>query len=271
MAIVYKATNLVNGKCYVGITRHTLELRKIWHKNASNTGKGIFQKAIRKYGWDAFDWEVLEKDVPIDKIYAAEVRWIALLRPQYNRTTGGAGIPGLQHTDDARKRMSDSHMGMKKPWAGETMKRPEMRERMRQRGLTPEGLARFALYQQQGPASMAREVLCVDEQKRFPSASDAARHYGVSKSMIIELCRGDGRRRSAAGHQFQYAEPTPEEAAAYEALAKKGRRYKLIQAEADEIKALLKSMPIPEIAAKFGVHKATVYDIKRGKYWTGEE
>jgi len=61
LGLVYVAFNLVNGKTYVGQTLGTLDARKSCHKSeALNNKTGmIFHKAIRKYGFDAFEWEVI--------------------------------------------------------------------------------------------------------------------------------------------------------------------------------------------------------------------
>jgi hypothetical protein len=58
-----------------------------------------------------------------------------------------------------------------------------------------------------GPLSTSRPTICVtDGDRRFGSASDAARHYNIARSSIIELCLGKNRRKSVGGHVFKYAE-----------------------------------------------------------------
>lgn len=58
--IIYKATNKINGKCYIGQTRHSLEHRKNTHLNLARKGvKTHFYQAIRKYGEDNFEWEII--------------------------------------------------------------------------------------------------------------------------------------------------------------------------------------------------------------------
>ena len=53
---VYKVTNLIDGKCYVGKTRRSLEERFKEHSKA-NSGLG---NAIRELGIEKFKIEVLE-------------------------------------------------------------------------------------------------------------------------------------------------------------------------------------------------------------------
>lgn len=61
---VYKITNLVNEKCYIGITTN-LEYRWHCHKNAPNYPylKNPLYSAIRKYGIENFKFEVIEEGI----------------------------------------------------------------------------------------------------------------------------------------------------------------------------------------------------------------
>ena len=62
MAIVYKITNTVNGKIYIGYTSRTLEERWKEHIYRSKKSKCFFNTSIRKYGAAAFKPEVLVED-----------------------------------------------------------------------------------------------------------------------------------------------------------------------------------------------------------------
>jgi group I intron endonuclease len=55
----YKATNKENGKTYIGFAG---DPQQRWreHKRDAEKGQGyVFHNAIRKYGWDAFEFEVI--------------------------------------------------------------------------------------------------------------------------------------------------------------------------------------------------------------------
>ena len=54
---VYKLTNLVNNKIYIGQARD-LENRKSCHKTKKNNS--LISRAIFKYGWINFSWKILE-------------------------------------------------------------------------------------------------------------------------------------------------------------------------------------------------------------------
>ena len=57
-----------------------------------------------------------------------------------------------------------------------------------------------------GPAKLSRPVVCIDTGETFPSASEAARHFNVCKSSLIELCLGKNGRRAVGGLKFAYGE-----------------------------------------------------------------
>lgn len=113
MGIVYKVTNNVNGKIYVGVTRRTLDQRKREHKSRAGSGsKNPFHSAIRKYGWDAMRWEILESGVSLEELPLREAHWIKYLdcktcgRGGYNRTDGGGGTSGMKVSDETREKLS---------------------------------------------------------------------------------------------------------------------------------------------------------------------
>lgn len=111
LVVVYQATNRSNGKRYVGVTKRGLTDRRRRHGYSAAKGVGIFQRAIRKYGIDGFDFEVLadfQGDFDLARAYEWEM--IAKHRPEYNLTAGGEG--GTPHAL-ARARMSAAQKGRK--------------------------------------------------------------------------------------------------------------------------------------------------------------
>lgn len=98
--IIYKITNKVNGKSYIGKTRYTLEFR--WRQHIHCKDNVYFHKAIRKYGIDNFSPEILE-ECDLKDIDSKEIYYIAkynTFEDGYNLTRGGDGNRLYIYTDD---------------------------------------------------------------------------------------------------------------------------------------------------------------------------
>ena len=93
--IIYKATNLVNGKVYIGQTTRTLEQRRKEHEKSTKT-QYLFQRALKKYGKESFFWEVIDTANDYDELNIKEMNWISHFQSYktngYNMTLGGDGV-----------------------------------------------------------------------------------------------------------------------------------------------------------------------------------
>lgn len=99
---VYKHTNRINGKVYIGITKNRPNKR--WKGGEGyRLVKGDFYKDIQKYGWRSFDHEVLFKDLPYDEAIKKERELVIKYKSNnpeygYNQTQGGrSGIHGSKN------------------------------------------------------------------------------------------------------------------------------------------------------------------------------
>lgn len=89
--IIYKITNKVNGKSYIGQTRYTIEFR--WKQHQHKKDNTYFHNAIHKYGIDNFSIEILE-ECNIEDLNSREIFYIAKYNTfdkGYNLTIGGDG------------------------------------------------------------------------------------------------------------------------------------------------------------------------------------
>ena len=62
MGYVYKITNTINNKAYIGISIHEPEKRRI-RQHLSGRGNRIIARAVKKYGKEVFTYEILEENV----------------------------------------------------------------------------------------------------------------------------------------------------------------------------------------------------------------
>ena len=109
---VYKITNTVNGKVYIGIT--TKSVRSRWKAHLCNAFvKNVnyyLYKAMRKYGKEAFSIETIHEAVSLAELLEAEKRFITECNSYatangYNQTLGGEGVFGLKWKPEALEKM----------------------------------------------------------------------------------------------------------------------------------------------------------------------
>jgi len=102
--IIYKTTNIVNGKFYIGQDSKN---------NPDYLGSGLLlKKAIEKYGRDNFVKEVLEECETKEQLNEREIHWIAVTEAKtlgYNIADGGHG--GNTYTEETRQRISKLFTG----------------------------------------------------------------------------------------------------------------------------------------------------------------
>lgn len=115
---IYFIRCLITGMYYVGQTIQKLELRIAQHKRRKTSEIG---KAINELGWENFIYAVLEDNVPFELLNEREKFWIeyydCVYPKGYNKTHGGQSV-GCLHSEDTRKKISDSKTGEKNPMFG---------------------------------------------------------------------------------------------------------------------------------------------------------
>ena len=107
MNVIYKTTNLINNKIYIG---KKIEDRKDYY------GSGTAIKlAINKYGKENFKKEIIEKCNNKEELIEREKYWIEKLNSKYpngyNITDGGKGTLGFRHTNEAKQKISKALKG----------------------------------------------------------------------------------------------------------------------------------------------------------------
>lgn len=93
MAFIYKITNLVNNKCYIGKTERTITERWAEHlKHRKNLDLPLY-RALNKYGTDKFSIESIEEcdSATIDERETFWITYYNSCENGYNCTLGGEG------------------------------------------------------------------------------------------------------------------------------------------------------------------------------------
>ena len=148
MYTIYSIINIINGKRYIGLTKQSVKQRWSGHLSDSKRKKNyLFNRAIRKYGPDAFKCEILQTFRTIKEANILEVKWIKYFNSNdktigYNSTPGGKCYKqseetkskirsarklqpcprtGKYHSAESKLKMSLGHIGKKrKPFSNET-------------------------------------------------------------------------------------------------------------------------------------------------------
>jgi group I intron endonuclease len=118
--IIYKATNKVNGKVYIGQTIRGLSSRKSDHISTAlrNVDNFYFHNSIRKYGSKSFKWETLCECSSLEDLNKMEKHYIDIydtFESGYNMTIGGEGTLGHTLSEETKKLLSYNNKGRKLP------------------------------------------------------------------------------------------------------------------------------------------------------------
>ena len=168
---LYKITNLLNNKCYIGITNRNPEERFAEHKKPS--ASSFIGKAIQSDGIDNFSFEIILTNIEDSEISKLECEYIkkynSLLPNGYNADLGG--VEYHKHSDYIKNIISEKGKGNK----------------------NSKYVADVLMYDKQG------KLL-----KRFQSAREAARYLGnESKNVGINYCLNN-KQKTAYGYIWKY-------------------------------------------------------------------
>jgi group I intron endonuclease len=122
--VVYKTTNLINGKIYVGQDSKN---------NPEYLGSGtILKRAIKKYGKENFKKEILEECYDKDELDEKEKYWIKELNSiedGYNITKGGDGCLGCKQSEETKEKRRLKNIGEKNPMFGKKLSEESLAKR----------------------------------------------------------------------------------------------------------------------------------------------
>lgn len=107
---IYKFTHIESGRCYIGQTVQSPNRRRLEHISDSKytTKEYHFHNAIRKYGIDAFTFDVIDEANSLEELNLLEDKYIN----QYDSINNGFNIRqaggNKLHSDESKQRMRES-------------------------------------------------------------------------------------------------------------------------------------------------------------------
>jgi group I intron endonuclease len=229
--LIYKITNTVTGKVYIGQTIQPL--RKRWHGHKGARRTCPLTSSIKKHGISNFTIEplcsVLDKSYLDDlEIYFIKL-YDCVIPNGYNVSSGGsigrsrAGLEpwnkGIEATDEIKHKLSIAHKGQK-AWnkgispskktrlkisqskkgqrcSPTTEFKPGAPSAFKGRKHTAESLA---LVSKNGNR---KEIQCIETGEIFPSMKAASEKTGIAKSYLFRLCYS-GKRNIKLGLSFKF-------------------------------------------------------------------
>lgn len=217
--IVYGYYQPASGKWYVGKTINENGRKSQHRKSQGRSLNTNFGRAIKKYGYDSFKYEILfsietdDLDILNKVLSDMEIHFITAKEGYtkgYNLTIGGEGAAGAKRTDEFKKAQSERLKGRKGHQGRVGVKHNEetrikMSENRKGKThkLSPEGLIKK---QNSCKERLSKTVLQFNRQNEciaeFISLTDASEKTGVGRSCIGSVC--NGRQISAGGFIWKF-------------------------------------------------------------------
>lgn len=229
--IIYKITNLITGKIYIGQTIQPLYKR--WHGHKGSKRTSPLNSSIQKHGHWNFRIEPICSVLSLEHLDELEVQLIqyydCVYPNGYNLASGGtigrASVgkspwnKGKAATDQARLNQSLSHLGQV-AWNKGGTATEESRQKMSAakigKRINPEtefkkGAPSAFKGRQHDPASLAKisknnkmaiPIICDQTGEEFPNIVSAVAHFGIDKTSLQELVKS-GKPHRRTGLSFR--------------------------------------------------------------------
>ncbi|NCB03804.1 MAG: hypothetical protein EOM67_16855 [Spirochaetia bacterium] len=213
---IYKITNKVNGKMYIG---KSIDIERRWAEELNGQVNEHLRRSFSKYGIHSFDFSVIElcKEEELDE---KEMKYISLFKSHnktfgYNKTLGGEGgrwndemrekaskrmkgagnnFYGRHHSEETKNKISEGRVG-EKHWhyGGSNSKETRHKQSITKIGkLNPNAKP---VYQYKLDGSLVGEYDCV---------ADASKITGIGYSAIKNCAVGI--TLTAGGYAWSYGE-----------------------------------------------------------------
>lgn len=185
---IYKLTNKLNRKSYIGLTTKTLSERFEAHSGRAISEKSAVQKAIRKYGKENFSIIEIDNANSKEELIAKEIFWIKEFNTfngfGYNLTFGGDGI--INMSQEIKDKISKTKKGKSIP-------------KLKGREITRE--QRILISKTLGGKKVRMFNPETNDEIMLDFVNEA-RNFGFNPSNVISVCKGN--RNHTKGYYCEY-------------------------------------------------------------------
>lgn len=171
---IYKYTNKVNGKVYIGRTCQTL-VERAGCNGKRYKGCRYFWRAIQKYKWSNFEPVILEEGLSNEEAAKREVFYIK----EYDSTNEEKGynlvdIDARTCADSIRERLSEMGKGIPSPMRGKSLRQE-----------TKEKISNTLKGKNKGVESPSnRRIICIETGREYYSLMNAQECTGIKYGNI---------------------------------------------------------------------------------------
>lgn len=223
--VVYKHTNIINGKVYIGITSQDPP-EKRWGADGCNYASSThFANAIQKYGWENFSHEILHEGLTCEEACDKEIYYINLYNSMnrecgYNSTSGGKYfIMSEESRAKKSKAMIGNKNGLGKPCTPEKAKKisdaqkgKTLSEKHKENISKAKRGRSHKTISDSGKANISnskyhtgikKKVYCVETDTVYESVHACARTLNLDATNVSATCRG--KHKHVKGYHVKYA------------------------------------------------------------------
>ena len=198
---IYKITNKVNGKVYIGQSIH---IEKRWRQHCKTKDDFSIHRAIQKYGPENFNFEVL-LECPAEMLNNWERDMIALydcISPKgYNLTEGGEGY---KCSEETRLKMSKASKNRDYYWMRNRYVSAETRQKISNNNCNkdPEVRRRKAMAMRSKYTKILQYDLNDNLIREWELISDISKSLNIKSGNIYNVL--SGRQKTTGGYKWKF-------------------------------------------------------------------
>lgn len=188
---VYKITNKITGKVYIGITNQGAGTRYRHHWYEARIGEPApIHRSMAKYGEENFTLEIIDFADTCDELKDKEKYWIKQYDSNnrekgYNLTEGGDGTFGRLHSEETKDKIRQKAIGRK---ASEETKKKMSEAQSKYKDAHRAHADAIRLLNQKAIVVYDLEGNIIEE---FDNTKKCAEKYNVSSTTIKYYCRSE--------------------------------------------------------------------------------